>query len=426
MNDQSELPRRAVANAPTDGIPYSFLPAPIVEARGALVRTAEGRDYVDLGNVYGAVMLGHGNERVTTAVESVLRSGIVSCGGHRLADEVAEMLLAAIPGEGSRQVCFHKTGTAALRSVADGCRRATGRDLIATCGYHGWDSLWALPLGPGLLNESDVFDCFFIPALLERFLHEHAGRTAAFIISPDYIHLPRSRLEELHRIATRAGVAIVVDDVKWGYRVGTGSSFQHLGMKFDACVVSKSISNGWPVAAIIGSQDILAYTKGHVSTLTFEASTLAATRACLSMLTDGDVYRSIAQEGGRFVDGARSIFRGLVPIAVVGDGHMFQFVCASDSLEDAFHRLCVHEGLLVFGGDNQAPSWAFRDEVVDLALERIARVAHEVARLGPWPGALSEDRFTLAAWQQMEGYTGPTGTTGIPEAFVAARLREQA
>lgn len=424
MNDRFALRRRAVANAPTDGIPYSVLPAPIVQARGAVVRTAAGRDYVDLGNVYGSVMLGHGNERVMAAVGSVLRSGIGSCGGHRLADEVADTLLAAIPGEGTRQVCFHKTGTAAIRSVADGCRLATGRDLIATCGYHGWDSLWSLPRGPGQLNKSNVFDCFFIPALLERFLHQHAERTAAFIISPDYIHLPKRRLEELHRIATHAGVLIVVDDVKWGYREETGCSFQPLGLQFDACVVSKSIGNGWPIAAIVGSADILAHTMGHVSTLTFEAMTLAATKACLSILAEGDVYKSIAREGGRFIDGVRSIFRGTVPIEIIGNGHMFQFVCASDGLEDAFHRLCVHEGLLIFPGDNQAPSWAFCDEVVEIALERMERVAREIARLGPWPEVLNEDRFNLAAWQQMEGYVGPEDS-GFPEEFVATRLSEQ-
>lgn len=89
-------------------------------------------------------------------------------------------------------------------------------------------------------------------------------------------------------------------------------------------------------------------------------------------------------------------------IDVPGNGNLFQFVCADDKVQDAFHAAAAAEGLLFFEGDNKIPSAAFTDEAVDDAGGWIDRVcAALTGRFGD--REITEESWYASAWGAMDG-----------------------
>lgn len=394
-----------LANAPQHGIPYGRLPAAVSHAREAWIHTEDGRDYIDLGNMYGAVILGHGHARVNNAVQATLQDGLQACGGHPLAHRLATQLCTDT-GETAHAAALFKTGTDAVQALAEGYRSARGKHYIATAGYHGWHSLWTPSDRPFTVSARGVFDCWFVPDQLHRFLDEHAAECAVVVISPDYVHLPPDTLRALFAVAREHEVPVVSDEVKWGYRRSLGPSVHAVGLQADAYVFSKAISNGWPVAAAVGPAQVMQHLARCASTLTFETSSVAAALETLDVLREGTPHSTIEREAGRFLAKAREYLRtsGL-PVELVGPPHLFQFVLQDARLEHEFHEITVRNGLLLVPGDNQTPCAAFQGSVVDVALERLERSFTELAALRPeiLGTPLSVLGRRRCAFNQMEG-----------------------
>src|SRR5699024_4707451 len=109
----------------------------LTEAAGALLRDADGTEYVDLVGSWGPMILGHANPQVVEAVREAagrgLSFGAPQPGEVSLAEEVTRRIG---PVEQLRLV---NSGTEATMSALRVARAATGRDVIvkfAGC-YHG-------------------------------------------------------------------------------------------------------------------------------------------------------------------------------------------------------------------------------------------------------------------------------------------------
>lgn len=395
-----------VVNAPRIGIPYSRLDSPVASAEGAWVRTRSGRSYLDLGNMYGAVILGHAHPAIIAAVERVLTAGIQGCGGHPSAASIAERLRRC-GAHADHHVLLLKTGTAAVRAAVELCRASSKRPIVATAGYHGWDSTWRVDRGLFEVNSAGVFDCFFVPEALDRFLRKEGSQVGALLVSPDYVHLSADTLRDLVTIARDHGLLVVSDEVKWGYRTAPGPSLDVTDLTADLYVYSKALGNGWPIALVAGPRALLAEGADFTSTLTFEAGSLAATVACLDALADGSAHARIREQSGRFLDAIRGFLaeEGWRGVEVVGGPHLFQIVFADERAEDAFYPCATEAGLLLFAGDNQTPSAGFTGDVVDEAVRRFRKAVHRTA--DGFEAALRRPVETFdrvrAAWNQMDG-----------------------
>ena len=109
----------------------------LTEAAGALLRDADGTEYVDLVGSWGPMILGHANPQVVEAVREAagrgLSFGAPQPGEVSLAEEVTRRIG---PVEQLRLI---NSGTEATMSALRVARAATGRDVIvkfAGC-YHG-------------------------------------------------------------------------------------------------------------------------------------------------------------------------------------------------------------------------------------------------------------------------------------------------
>ena len=118
----------------------SAYPSSLVSGAGSHVRSQDGRDYIDWICSLGAVSLGYGvvDEAVTAQVR---RGPIFSISSLGLERSVAERLIDMIPC--AESVRYLKSGSESVEAAIRVARAATGRDIILTCGYHGWHSWYA-------------------------------------------------------------------------------------------------------------------------------------------------------------------------------------------------------------------------------------------------------------------------------------------
>lgn len=382
-----------------DGRPRHF-----AGGRGAYLFDADGDSWIDLDNGRGSVLLGHGDPAVAEAIARAARGGLGTVTGWGpLVDRVLDRVWSVLGGE---TLALFRTGTAALRSVACAVRDARAevlgvdRPLVLSAGYHGYDPMWRSPPRPFELNADGVLDFLFDLDVLEDLLRR-PERVAALIISPDRTSLTPEWYARVRELARAADVPIVADEVKVGLRYGPELVARTL--QPDAWVVAKTIANGAPLAVAGGCATLLADLEEVSFTSFFEPTVLAAADATLARVAAGGPQRQIAEHGGAFVDFARAALEGAkLPIVIAGDAHLFHFVCASEEVESAFLSACAGERLLLFAGDNQAPSAALADDALADACGRFAAVCDALA--GRWtPTEISADAWYGAAWNVIDG-----------------------
>ena len=130
------------------------------EARGIDVWDEAGRRFRDVGHHgIGAAALGYRDPDVTRAVLRRVALGSYSMLNSREEPEVAELLCALHPW--AEQVRFARSGGEICAIGARIARAATGRSLLAICGYHGWHD-WYLAAN---LGAGDALDEHLLPGL---------------------------------------------------------------------------------------------------------------------------------------------------------------------------------------------------------------------------------------------------------------------
>jgi glutamate-1-semialdehyde 2,1-aminomutase len=251
-------------------------PAYYSQAIGCEIIDLDGRRYFDFThNGVGACLLGYAHPRVTAAVvRRVLLGSMCSLNS---ADEVqlARVLLAMHPW--AQQARFARGGGEALAIAARIARAATGRDLVALCGYHGWSD-WYLAAN---LHANGALDGHLLPGLspagvprglrgtalpfayneleqLERIVNAHPDRLAAVIMEPTRNTPPASGfLEGVREVCNRCRAKLIFDEVTTGFRLRRGGAHLDYGVEPDAAVFAKALGNGHPIAAVIGKRDTM-------------------------------------------------------------------------------------------------------------------------------------------------------------------------
>jgi glutamate-1-semialdehyde 2,1-aminomutase len=322
----------------------------IAEATGAVVRDADGRDYIDYVCSWGAVILGHAAPTVVHAVQQAAARGL-SYGAPTAAEvELAETLCGLVPG--LERVRLVNSGTEATMSAIRLARAATGRDLLvkfAGC-YHGHaDSLlvnagsgaltFGVPSSPGVpaalaaltltapYNDLDAVEALF---------RARGGDIAAIIVEPVAGNmgcvLPQPGfLEGLRRVCDAHGALLIFDEVMTGFRVALGGAQARYGVTADLVTLGKVIGGGLPVGAYGGRADLMnrmapvgpVYQAG---TLSGNPLATAAGLATLAQVQQPGFYERLEATAGALMAGLQAIADDAgVPFSTVHVGGMFGF-----------------------------------------------------------------------------------------------------
>ena len=281
-------------------------PVYLQRGQGCRVWDVDGHAYVDWAMALGPMILGYADPDVDAAVARQLGEGPTFSLMHPLEVEVAELLVDVIPS--AESVRFLKTGSGANSAAVRIARAYTGRDRIATCGYHGWHdwSAGTLPLRRGVPQgvRDDVVEFEYNNlASLRRCFEEHGEEIAAVILEPMCLHWPKDDfLQRVRDLAHEHGALFILDEVITGFRLALGGAQEYFGIAADLSVFGKGMANGMPLAAVVGRREIMSVLEeGTFVSLTHggETLSLAATKATIEKLRDTGALAKLWQRGER-------------------------------------------------------------------------------------------------------------------------------
>lgn len=230
-------------------------------AEGCRLTDVDGRSFVDLMCAWGPIILGHRNEVVEAAArEQALQGDCMNGPGPVLVD-LAELMVEMVPH--ADWCLFGKNGTDATTSCVTIARAGTGRRkvLVARGAYHGAVP-WCSPSVAGVTEADRAHllhysynDISSIDAAVEQ-----AGGDLAAIIVSAFRHdfgfrqeLPTQAFaRHVRSVCDASGAVLVVDDVRAGFRLDLGGSWETFGVRPDLSAWSKAIANGYALSAVTG------------------------------------------------------------------------------------------------------------------------------------------------------------------------------
>ncbi|MCA9071380.1 MAG: aminotransferase class III-fold pyridoxal phosphate-dependent enzyme, partial [Planctomycetaceae bacterium] len=156
-------------------------------------------------------------------------------------------------------------------------RASTGRDKVALCGYHGWhdwylaanldaDSSLSSHLFPGIepigvprgLAGTAIPFPFGDAETLGELLDANRGEVAAVIMEPLRSEVPpEGYLEQVDRLAREHHALLIFDEVSTGFRPSAAGVQPVVNVTPDLAVFAKSISNGYPMGAVVGRREVM-------------------------------------------------------------------------------------------------------------------------------------------------------------------------
>lgn len=284
------------------------------EAEGCRIRDSDGREYIDLMCAWGPIVLGHRHPAVEQAARRQAEQGDCMNGPGPVLVELAELLVAMIPH--ADWCLFAKNGNDATTSCVTIARAQTGRRkvLVARGSYHGAVP-WCSPSLAGVTAEDRAhlltFDYNDL-ASLEQAAAAAKGDLAAIIVTAFRHDFGRDQemptpafAQAVRTICDAAGSALILDDVRAGFRLNLGGSWEELGIRPDLSAWSKAIANGYALAAITGTERFREAATQVFTTGSFWCSAIpmAAAVATLTELRRIDGPARMRAMGQRLRDG---------------------------------------------------------------------------------------------------------------------------
>ncbi|MHB0959445.1 MAG: aminotransferase class III-fold pyridoxal phosphate-dependent enzyme [Pirellulaceae bacterium] len=284
-------------------VAYGVSPVYAARARGARFWDVDGFEYIDWISGIGSILLGYADPVVDDAVRAQIATGTIYSVNHELEIELAEELCLAIPC--AEMVRYAKCGGEACAMAVRIARGVTGRDKVLFCGYHGWhDWYLAANLGEEASLNAHLFpgiEPVGVPralagtalpfasgdlAALSELLERHRGEVAAVIMEPLRSEIPPDGyLAGVGSLAREHGAVFIFDEVSSGLRFSTGGAQQFLGVTPDMAVFAKSLSNGYPMAAVVGRREVMEPAARMFISSTYWSDTIGL-RAALTTLRE--------------------------------------------------------------------------------------------------------------------------------------------
>ncbi|MEU0315989.1 acetylornithine transaminase [Nocardioides sp. NPDC006273] len=237
----------------------------LTRGQGAHVWDEDGKEYVDLLAGIAVNALGHAHPALVAAVTSQLESlGHISnfFTSHPQV-ELAEALLARVPGGESGRVFFTNSGTEANEAGFKLTRRTGRKHIVAAHGaFHG-RSMGALALTAKEAYRTPFEplpgDVTFVPyGDAEALAAAVTDETAAIILEPiqgeaGVIVPPADYLASARAVADEHGALLWLDEIQSGLgRTGRWFAHEISGITADIVTLAKGLGGGFPIGACIG------------------------------------------------------------------------------------------------------------------------------------------------------------------------------
>jgi glutamate-1-semialdehyde 2,1-aminomutase len=370
-------------------------PAYYSRAEGCTIWDLDNNPYTDFtSNGIGSCLLGYADDSVNAAVADCVARGSMCTLNAPEEVYLADRLCAIHPW--AEKVRYVRTGGEAMAIAVRVARAALRRPTIAFCGYHGWSD-WYLAAN---LAEQDALNGHLLPGLdpggvpgglrgtalpfhynrideLEKIVVTHRNDLAAIVMEPMRWDFPDDNfLERVRAIADETGAILIFDEITAGWRSHFGGIHLRLGVSPDIAVFAKAISNGFPMAAILGRGEVMDAVQETFISSTYWTERIGpvAALAAIDRMEKVDVAGHIRQIGKFVRAGWAAVAKEHdVPIKLMGQPALcvFSFDCgeASRAAMTFFTQEMLDRGFLANGAFY--PTYAHENSIADRYLQAV-------------------------------------------------------
>ncbi|WP_083158158.1 aspartate aminotransferase family protein [Allomuricauda sp. CP2A] len=363
-----------------------------VSGKGAVLRDADNKEYLDFTSGIGVINTGHCHPRVVRAIQEQadqLIFGQMNCVIPPTTIKMAEKLNEITPDHIDR-FFFSNSGSEATEAAVKLAKSATGRSniIVFQGSFHGRTHLSMAmttsktvfrhkyqPLPSGIFvtpfpyayyfgwDEATTIE--FCKKQLDLVLTGQTApdETAAIIIEPvigegGYVPAPAGFLHHLRKVCDEHGILLIIDEVQSGFgRTGKFFCFEHSNVKPDIIVMAKGLGSGFPVSAIASTSEIMdKWTPGTHGGTYGGGSALAGAAACetIDVIREEKLLENCVERGKQLKEGLKVIQR---KYPVIGDVRGMGLMVATEftnvdgtpnsEVPAQVIRTCVDQGLLL-------------------------------------------------------------------------------
>ncbi len=265
--------------------PFTDKPMYLSKAQGAYIYDLDGNEHIDFFMGHGACTLGHNRPEIAEAMKKVLEIGFYAEFDHPLTSQLAQKIIQHIPC--AEKVRYVNSGSEATLLSIRLARGYTGRQKIVRIDGHfhgGHDYALVNNLAANIDHDNPgnrlskikhasagipgkVDDTLFVipwnnAEVFEKLCKEHGQKIAAILMNPiDYnngcIGSSTEYLQDIRRICDEHGIVFIIDEILSGFRTGISGGHGYYGVTPDLCLLGKALTNGVPLAAIAGKDEIM-------------------------------------------------------------------------------------------------------------------------------------------------------------------------
>lgn len=286
-------------------------------AKGIEIWDMDNNKLIDMSLMgVGSCILGYADPDVNNAVKDAVDAGTMATLNCPEEVELAELLVKLNPW--ADMVRYAKTGGEAMAIAVRIARACSKKEKIAFCGYHGWHD-WYLsanladnasldgqllpgldPAGipRGLKNTSIPFNYNNINELED--IIEKNNDIGVIVVETIRHHEPIDNfLGKIRKIAEEIDAVLIFDEITSGWRLNVGGAHLLYNTNPDIAVYGKAMSNGFPMAAVVGKREVM-----DAAQITFISSTYwtdrigpAASIASINKMQKNNVPKHICNIG---------------------------------------------------------------------------------------------------------------------------------
>ena len=361
---EKSIMARAAKVLPAGG--FGNFPADIVlkKGKGSRVWDESGNEYIDFLIGSGPMIVGHCNVEVNEVVREQLELGATFFANSTPGIDLAEVICDAVAC--AEQIRYVSTGSEADMYAMRLARAHRKKDKILKFegGYHGMSDYSLMSLAPKTLANfpqavpdsagiSDFVKDNVIVApfndieAMHRLINEYKDELAGVIVEPLQRLIPPKPgfLEALREETKKHGIVLIFDEVVTGFRFAYGGAQEVYGVTPDLCTLGKIIGGGFPMAAIAGSEEIMAhFDKAKVGEegFTFQVGTLSGNPVAsvaglktMEILRRPGSYQRMYDTGNAIMKAISDSFSKVgIPAQVVGHPTLFDVVFTDREVVD--------------------------------------------------------------------------------------------
>ncbi len=364
----------------TDSTGYTF-PFLVDRAEGCWVIDSMGRSFIDWTSGNGCSILGYNRPELKAVVERQMNCGPVLPLAHSLEIQVAELLVELVPC--AEQVAFAGDYRAVLELAVQIAKLKTDRNTILCCGDVAFENRLAniIDVGTELitfpLNDSTALD---------KLARQHDGKIAAIVMQPIAREMPHEgTLERIRKLSLDKECLLIFDESWTAFRLASGGAQDYFGVVPDLACVGSGMANGMPVAAVVGSSDIMQHYSAVCSNPRFRVDnfTLAIARFVLTKLKIQPIYDHISSIGLRLKTRLCELSQEIgVRCDLTGPDVRMEFVfpeCGDLDINEVrklFFRECIKGGVLI--SRYLYPNLAHDERTIEMTVSAIASALKKV------------------------------------------------